>query len=74
MNRLLAVHEINRISREQYGCNLLALDSTASLWLAEYITKQTGINHYPTISHYRRQQGRHTASPSYGTVCSDCPK
>lgn len=59
--------EINAISKDRYGVDVIDLDPTAALWLAEYIMEATGESAYRRIRTMRDRAGKSTAFPVYGS-------
>jgi hypothetical protein len=59
--------KINEVCKARYGYDVLAINATAALWLAEHILETTGKNAYKAISRIRNAKGKYTMFPEYGT-------
>lgn len=60
---------INNKCCEIYGCGIACLSSTAALWLAETLTRETGVNMWKKVAAIRNRHGLGTAYPELGTIC-----
>jgi hypothetical protein len=63
----MSIKKINEVSVAKYGVQVVELNATSAMWLADAILLETGKNVYKTISNHRNKLGLGTAFPSYDT-------
>ena len=61
----MSIKTINEICKSTFGHDILTVDPTAALWVAEAILEKHGVNAYKRISNARNKIGKGTVFPTF---------
>jgi len=63
----MTIAQINEVCIKTYGSELVSVNPTTALWLAERILSEKGVNVYRKISNRRNKVGAGTDFPQFGS-------